>query len=85
MSAGQQPSGRAIGIAMAIGVIIGSGGGVMLEASAASAVIILAVCAAISVFINGFHRPVDVSEPLAENADTVAHAPVLISTGHPRS
>lgn len=71
------PRGRSLGIAMAIGVVIGSGGGVMLEISAIAALLILVMGVAVSLTFNALRRRLSVSEPLVENPETGSHDPVL--------
>ncbi len=78
------PGGRAIGIAIAIGVLVGSGGGILLEVSVASAIVMLTAGAVISFLVKALRRWGDVSEPLARNAETIGHAPVVVPTRKPR-
>lgn len=83
-SINRTPGGRAIGIAIAIGVLVGSGGGVLLEISVASAIVILTIGTVVSFLIKAFRRWADVSEPLAGNTETMGHAPVLAPARNPR-
>ena len=65
-TAGSYPSPRAVGLAIAFGIIIGGGGGIMLDIAAAAALILLLI----TVIFRALRRPRDVSEALAESAET---------------
>ena len=79
-----QPSGRALGLAMAAGVVIGGGGGVVLEISAVTALSLLGLGLANSCFFNALRRHSDISDPLGETTETASHDAILTPALRPR-
>lgn len=80
----RNPSPRAVGIAIALGIIIGGGGGVMLDIAALAAVTI----GGFALILRVFFRPRGVSEALAQSPQTArvmtAYSPPPSGSGFAR-